>query len=130
MALLAHPPGLRGVALSCLFSNHRAEQNCPGTIFFLRSRDSARPQDQHTVGEPVGPGAVGDEDDRAALPVVGGQGFDHAVRAFGIQVPRGLVGEDQARAIEERPCDRRPLLLTGAQLRRPMRPAMGARTCV
>ena len=40
---------------------------------------------------------------------------------LGIEVARGLVGEDQPRLADERPCDGHPLLLAARQLARAVR---------
>ena len=56
----------------------------------------------------------------AALAVDPLQQVEHAHRALAVEVSGRLIGQDQARVVDQRPADRHPLPLTTAQLARPV----------
>ncbi len=64
---------------------------------------------------------VGDEDHSPAFPVQGEEGFHYFPAGGGIQISRGLIGQNQRRASGNGPCDGYPLLLAPGELGGPVK---------
>ena len=79
--------------------------------------------------DPAGPrgdlGLVGDQHDRAALPVQLVEQAEHVGGRGRVQVAGRLVGQDQRRVADQGPGHRHPLLLAAGQLARPVLDPVG-----
>src|SRR3990170_280504 len=81
-------------------------------------QDHAVPHEDDPLRRIPNGAVVGDEDEREALLLVEAlHEGDDLLRRLRVEVPRGLVREDDVRLVHEAPGDRHSLLLPAAQLR-------------
>ncbi len=73
---------------------------------------------QDTIRDRRRVGLMGDDHDRPVLEVA--QQRQHGAPALGVEIARRLVGEHELGIVDERPCDREPLLLAARELVREM----------
>ena len=80
---------------------------------------------QHPLGVRCDIRFVGDHDDGAAVGVEVVEQRQHVGGAAAVERARRLIGQQQHRVGDDRPCDRHPLLLSARQLRGQVSPAVG-----